>query len=398
MLRWSPNGQYLQFQLVDPKSGDATFQELALSSSENPDVKSVVLTHITFDSWEYTSKIQSDGDREFVSSSNGMSGRILLIERPRLWRRSNFPLSEVRKSGTAREIAADARSRRLFVISRNGYIDELDQFDRNTREFIPFLPGVSAEFVDFSHDGHWITYVRKPENTLWVSRADGNLARQISIPPYLDVELPRWSPDNRTIAFMARAASRPYRIFAVRADGGKVEEVSHGTDNQGAPTWSPDGRWLAYGNVECFEAGTCAVHRIEISTGREYAVPGSEGLETARWSPDGRFIAALQPGNHAAYLFDIRTQRWRKIAEGVNGNDLAWSADSRSLYASRTVDNRPQVVRIWLDSGKLDLVVDLSDFTKLVGQINTWFTVAPDQSIIFLHETGIDEIHALDYR
>ena len=33
--------------------------------------------------------------------------------------------------------------------------------------------GLSAEMVDPSPDGRWISYVRFPEGTLWKSRADG---------------------------------------------------------------------------------------------------------------------------------------------------------------------------------------------------------------------------------
>jgi hypothetical protein len=41
--------------------------------------------------------------------------------------------------------------------------------------------------------------------------------------------------------------------------------------------------------------------------------------------------------------------------------------------------------------------VDLSDFSKLTGQINFWFAVAPHDSIIFAREVRKDEIYALDY-
>jgi Tol biopolymer transport system component len=170
-----------------------------------------------------------------------------------------------------------------------------------------------------------------------------------------------------------------------------------GTDNQGAPTWSPDGKWLVHGDVECQETATCAIHKINLSTGQEFTVPGSDGLGTARWSPDGRFIAVLNPIGNEVLAFDEATQRWRKLANDVNGNDLSWSADSKYLYASRPAGNQPEILRISVKDAKVEAAVDLRSFTALSGQIDTWFALAPDDSIIFLRTISGNEIYSLTY-
>jgi len=170
-----------------------------------------------------------------------------------------------------------------------------------------------------------------------------------------------------------------------------------GTASQGAPTWSPDGRWLVYGNVECQEAGTCSIHRLDLSTGREFNVPGSEGLRTTRWSPDGHFIAALNPTSHEVLLFDLVAQRWRKLADGVNGDDLSWSADSRYLYASKPAGNQPEILRVSVKDAAVETVVDLRFFTALTGHIDTWFALAPDGSIVFMREISSNEIYSLTW-
>jgi Tol biopolymer transport system component len=183
----------------------------------------------------------------------------------------------------------------------------------------------------------------------------------------------------------------------ISAEGGSPREASFGTDNQGAPTWSPDGKWLAYGNVECQEAGSCAIHKINVSTGQELTVPGSEGLSTARWSADGKSIAALDPVKQAVLVFDLATQQWRKLTGDVNGNDLVWSADSRYLYASKPSGDQPEIVRISLKTTKVETAVDLRSLTALTGHINTWFTLTPDGSIILFREISANEIYSLEY-
>lgn len=183
----------------------------------------------------------------------------------------------------------------------------------------------------------------------------------------------------------------------VSSAGGKPREASVGFDNQGAPTWSPDSKWLVYGNVECHEEGICAIHKIDFLIGREYFIPGSEGLGTARWSPDGLHIAALDSDRQQVFVLDLAAQEWRILVDGVNGNDLCWSADSKFIYASRPVGDHPQILRVSVKDGRREAAVDLSDVSKQIGHLDTWFTLTPDSSIIVLRSMDRNEIYALPY-
>jgi WD40 repeat protein len=294
-------------------------------------------------------------------------------------------------------LAVDPTQHKLYVMNERMPETEFDWYDRHSHAFHPYLPGIFAHYLDFSRDGRWIVYLRGRGNELWVARVDGSNARQIPAPGMIDMQLPRWSPDGTQIAFMGKRVNAPYRIFIVRFDGQNLREASRGTDNQGAPTWSPDGRFLVYGRVLCQEERTCAIVRISLGTGGESLVPGSEGLSTARWSPDGGFIAALRSDTHQVYLLDLHNQKWRVVADGANGNDLSWSPDSQTIYTSRPSGDRPEVLGISREGGKQARVVDLSDFSKLGGRVDTWFSVTPDNSIVFLHVLGGQNIYAIRY-
>ena len=65
---------------------------------------------------------------------------------------------------------------------------------------MPFLGGISAEFLDFSKDGQWVAYVSYPEGTLWRSKADGSERLQLTFGPDSAI-MPRWSPDGKAIIF-----------------------------------------------------------------------------------------------------------------------------------------------------------------------------------------------------
>jgi Tol biopolymer transport system component len=394
LMRWSLDGKRILVRLRNPTDWDSVLWELRLGGTDHSTVTSLTPTGLPPRDYNDVSSILDRKDNAFV-----VTGKTIWVLQRKQWPwQSGFNLTELATEMNGHDaLAADTGAHRFYVMKETAGRDELDWFDRKSHQFRPFLPGISAHDVDFSRDGRWIAYIREPENTLWVSGSDGSSTRNIPTPGMTNLELPRWSPDGKQIAFMGKFADAPYRIFVVDAAGGYAREASHGTDNQGAPTWSPDGQFLVYGRVWCQEEKTCVIQQIDLETGAQTMLPGSEGLSTARWSPDGRLIAALRADQHEVWLLDRRTGTWRKIADGANGNDLAWAPDSHAVYASHPNGARPDVIRISIDDGRVEPAVDLSDFSKLSGRIDTWFAVTPDDSILFDRILGGHEIWAFNY-
>ncbi|MGB6402210.1 MAG: protein kinase, partial [Candidatus Sulfotelmatobacter sp.] len=95
-------------------------------------------------------------------------------------------------------LVPSADGKKLFVSAQQGR-GELVRYDPKSKQFVPFLAGISAGELDFSRDGKWVTYVSYPEHTLWRSRVDGSDRLQLTYPPVL-AGLPRWSPDATQIS------------------------------------------------------------------------------------------------------------------------------------------------------------------------------------------------------
>ncbi len=396
-LQWSLDGKGILFRLRDMNTLRAAVWEIKLSETDPPSVDSLV--SLTRQPAEYgvPSPLIDRDDDVFIGEGREQS-TILALEKPWLrWKSVPRFVQFVRENANVSDLALDRASQRLYVNKEVERENELDWFDKTSHQFHPFLSGVSAHDVDFSPDGHSIVYLRMPDESMWVANADGGAARQLDLPAIQEIELPRWSPGGKEIAFMGQRAGSPSRIYIVDANGGTSRQASEGTDNQGAPTWSPDGKHLVYGRVFCQEENTCAIEWIDLATRRQTMIPGSEGLSTARWSPDGRYIAALRSDLHKVFLFDCRSTKWRMLADGINGDDLAWAPDSSAVYASRPSGDRPEVVRIYLKDGHQEPAVDLSAFSKLSGRVDTWFAVTPDNSILFVHIASGNEIYALHY-
>src|SRR5262249_14406276 len=88
--------------------------------------------------------------------------------------------------------------KRIFVIGEQ-LRGELTRFDLKSQKFVRYLSGISAEQLNFSRDGQWVTYVTYPEAVLWKSRIDGSHRQQLTVRP-LQASVPRWSPNGQQIA------------------------------------------------------------------------------------------------------------------------------------------------------------------------------------------------------
>ena len=300
--------------------------------------------------------------------------------------------------GRVTGIAAWGESSRVFVLSEPQVRTAFVSFDPSAQSFKSILPGASGQFLDFSRDGKWAAYNEYEDGPLWMSRADGSVARRLTPGPE-NVELPRWSPDGRRIAYTAQRPNRPWRIYIYDLDSGATREASEGEDSEGAPTWSPDGRSLAYGNVNCDGTHSCAIHRIDLASGQVQTVPNSDGLITARWAPDGRFIAAQHLKKHQLMLFDMRTGKWQKVADAIDGTDLSWSADSKYVYAN-VHGTDPRILRIRVATGEQETILDIrsKDKADMAEMDDLQFSLGPNDTVILHRRIHSEEVYSYELR
>jgi DNA-binding winged helix-turn-helix (wHTH) protein len=264
----------------------------------------------------------------------------------------------------------------------------------STRTMEPYLPGLSASYANFSHDGRWMAWVDMDDDTLWKSRADGSERVQLTTPP-LEVQLPRWSPHDKTIAFMALTHGRPWQVFLVPPEGGRPRALVSTKEGQGAPTWSPDGERLMFGHVECEIVNNRPVEVFNLKKQTLAHLPDSYGLRTARWSPDGRYAAAMNPVRNELLLFDFRTRRWKVAARQVTGDQIEWSQNSRYIYGFDPNVRDPYLFRVRVADMAYQRVCSLKK-VALMGDVN-WFGFAPDGSLVLAYAAYGQEIYAFDW-
>ncbi len=281
----------------------------------------------------------------------------------------------------------------LFAVGTQAQ-GELVRYEPRSRQFAPYLGGMSAQGIDFSLDGRWIAYVAFPAGTLWRARADGTDRQQLTFGP-ATVGLPRWSPDGRRIAFVEFPRDRPARIQVLALDGGEPRTVLADERGQTDASWSPDGRTLAVGlaTAEHRDGRPIDIRLVSPDGGSSSPVPGSQGLFSPRWSPDGRYLAALTHDSLQLRLYDFAAGRWRTLlGEKKLVTYPEWGRDGRHLFVSEGSLR----VRLGLD-GRRDVVASFEGLQQASEPLGEWIGLTPDDGVLALRDVGVREIFALDW-
>ena len=104
----------------------------------------------------------------------------------------------------------------------------LVRYDPQSKHYVDYLGGISAEGVAVSGDGRSMAYTSFPEGTLWRSRTDGSERVQLTFAPLTGL-MPRWSPDGTQLAFFGGPSTESFRVYVMSATGGTPRRVTTGT-------------------------------------------------------------------------------------------------------------------------------------------------------------------------
>jgi eukaryotic-like serine/threonine-protein kinase len=282
--------------------------------------------------------------------------------------------------------------KKLYVVGQK-LRGETERWDAKSGQWVSYLSGRSAEFSTFSRDGRWVTYASSPDGNLWRSRTDGSDRLQLTSQP-MRATIPSWSPDGKRIAFQAMKPGQPWNIYVISSDGGAPKVVWPEKHNQSRPTWSPDGNSLVFSSFPGPEAED-GIRVVNLTEHKLTKLPGSEWLIIPTWSPSGRYIIARHSDHHVIKLFDWQTQQWTDLVRSEL-NWFNWSRDASSVYFEQH-GARDAVMRVRLDSHKVDEIVSLQNLKRTGAFGSFWFGLAPDDSPIVLRDTGTQEIYALDW-
>ena len=153
------------------------------------------------------------------------------------------------------------------------------------------------------------------------------------------------------VSAMGPAKNQTYQLIVSDADGFNPRTIMTSNKPVMSPSWSPDGRQLAYVS---FESGRSAVYVQDLASGSKRAVSTRSGMNAApAWSPDGRSLAVSlsERGNADIYVMSSSGGGVSQItrSRGID-TEPSWANNNTIIYTSDQ-GGKPQLYRTSVAGG-----------------------------------------------
>ena len=180
---------------------------------------------------------------------------------------------------------------------------------------------------------------------------------------------PALSPDGSQVAFASNRGGT-WNLYVLNLDSGETTRVTNSPEYESAPSWSPDGQWLA---CELYLDENLEIGIVSVTDGNQEPIPLTDEPSTDHspaWAPDGRHVAFIsnRSGDNEVWLADLdKTGEERYInlsntpssAEGHpiwtgDGSKLAWTSTAQNIgFSGIYVWNalQPERPATWVGDG-----------------------------------------------
>ena len=181
---------------------------------------------------------------------------------------------------------------------------------------------------------------------------------------------PAWSPDGRSIAFVADLAQFDLSIWRIPAGGGQAQLVhgfALGSGGGDTPTWSPDGNKIAFTGTR---GTTTQIVVADLNTGQSIQITNTpDGAYDPAWSPSGDHIAFVvrEDQEHNIWMAAPDGSGAQRLFGGGLKRAPTWSADGEvMIYLGQDGDSFELFAARVFKSG----VLSLSQSTKLTNELD----------------------------
>ncbi len=195
-----------------------------------------------------------------------------------------------------------------------------------------------------SPDGQRVVFISNRSGTpeVWVSRRDGSSPARLTSFGGLPIKTPRWSPDSRSVAFVA-VVEGCNDLFVVDAAEGLLRRLTEDTATDVFPSWSADGRWIYFGSDR---SGEQQVWKIPAGGGEAVSVTMAGGY-AAQESADGQYVYYTKKGEAGLWYRPTESGAEVVVLEALQPEDAGhWKMLGEDIYyVNRTSVSGPMVER-----------------------------------------------------
>lgn len=189
---------------------------------------------------------------------------------------------------------------------------------------------------------------------------------------------------NTRIAYITVEHKGPrkatYMLQVADIDGFNPITITRSSQPLMSPSWSPDGRRIAYVS---FENRRAEVYVQDITSGHRERVSGHPGLNNApAWSPDGKRLALTlsKDGNPEIYVLELETRALQRITNNsAIDTEAYWAPDGQSLVFTSDRGGGPQIYQYYFTSQRVKRLT-------FEGRYNARPSISPDgRKLVFVH-------------
>ena len=269
------------------------------------------------------------------------------------------------EGGEAKKLTTLSTGADLFQWSPDGksiaftsavYLDCKDDACNAKRDEEKEKSKVKARIYDHLLYRHWDHWSEGKRSHLFLITADGSAAAR-DLTPAADYDIPpdergevsdfAFSPDSKEICYTAvpdkvEAISTNGELFIVPAAGGEPKKITSNPGFDGNPTYSPDGKYIAYHAqlTAQYEADRWRVTLYDRKSGKAENL--SEGFDRSAanlsWSQDSKWIYFLAENETLQPLYVMEAHAGatpKKVVDGYN-SVYSFSADGKTLVTEMT--------------------------------------------------------------
>ncbi|MGB7726639.1 MAG: hypothetical protein WBL50_01315, partial [Candidatus Acidiferrum sp.] len=143
---------------------------------------------------------------------------------------------------------------------------------------------------------------------------------------------------------------------------------------------------------------------LDLQTRKVSNMPGSDGYYAPSWSPDGQYLAGIHSPPKSLAIYSVKTKQWKQLK--VFEHDwgfFVWAPDSKSLYLMRgpeeaATGEQTGIYRLTVPDGKWELFAKFAGVNVTLQGAQDFVSITPAGSIAVMSDISMTQIYQMRWK